>query len=175
MWEFDYKESWALNNWCFWIVMEKAFESPLDCKEIKPANPKGNQHWILIGRTDAEAEAPKLWPPEVKSWLIGTDPDSGKDQEGQKGNRGWDGWMDPSLTQWTWTWANSKRWWGTGRPGMLQLMGLQRIGHNLTTEKQRQYNYWKNLYEPPLGNWCLCLLIHNIVLFYLSFQKASVF
>ena len=71
MWELHHKESWAMKNWCFWtVVLEKTLESPLDCKEIKPANPKGNQSWIFIGRTDAEAEAPKLWPPDVKSWHI---------------------------------------------------------------------------------------------------------
>ena len=80
MWELDYKESWALKNWCFWtVVLEKTLESPLDCKEIKLVNPRGNQPWIFIGRTDAEAESPVLWPPDVKSWLIGKDPDAGKD------------------------------------------------------------------------------------------------
>ena len=80
MWELDYKESWALKNWCFWtVVWDKTLESPLDCKEIKPVNPKGNQSWILIGRTDAKAEAPILWPPDLKSWLIWKDPDAGKD------------------------------------------------------------------------------------------------
>ena len=74
------KEIWALKNWCFWAVMlEKTLESPLDCKEIKLVNPKRNQSWIFIGRTDAEAEAPILWPPDVKTWLIGIDPDAGKD------------------------------------------------------------------------------------------------
>ena len=78
-WELDHKESWALKNWCFPVVPEKTFESFLDSKEIKPVNPKGNQSWIFIGRTDAEAEAPILWPPDAKSWLIGKDPDAGKD------------------------------------------------------------------------------------------------
>ena len=79
LWELDHKESWALKNWCFWtVVLEKTLESPLDCKEIQPVNPKGNQSWICIGRTDAEAETPILWPTDVKSWLIGKDPDSGK-------------------------------------------------------------------------------------------------
>ena len=78
MWELDYKESWALKNWCFWaMVLEKTLESPLDCKEIQPVHPKGNQSWIFIGRTDAEAETPILWPPDVKNWLIGKDPDAG--------------------------------------------------------------------------------------------------
>ena len=80
MWKLDHKESWALKNWCSWtVVLEKTLESPLDCKEIQPVHPKGNQSWIFIGRTDAEAEAPIPWPPDVKSWLIGKDPDAGKD------------------------------------------------------------------------------------------------
>ena len=78
--ELDYKESWAPKNWCFWtVVLEKTLESPLDCKEIKPVNPKGNQSWIFNGRTDAEAETPILWSSDVKSWLIWKDPDTGKD------------------------------------------------------------------------------------------------
>ena len=80
MWELDHKESWVPKNWCFRTVMlEKTLESPLDGKEIKPVNPKGNQSWILISRTDAEAETPKLWPPDAKNWLIWKHPDAGKD------------------------------------------------------------------------------------------------
>ena len=80
MWELDYKESWVLKNWCFWtVVLEKTFESPLDCKEIQVVCPKGNQSWVFIGRTDVEAETPILWLPDVKSWLIGKDPDAGRD------------------------------------------------------------------------------------------------
>ena len=80
MWELDYKESWVSKNWCFWtVVLEKTLESPLDCKEIQPVYPKRNQSWIFIGRTDAEAETPILWPPYVKNWLIGKDPDAVKD------------------------------------------------------------------------------------------------
>ena len=79
MWESDCKESWALKNLCFWtILLKKTLESPLDFKEIKPVNPKGNQSWIFIGRTDAEAEAPIVWPPDAKNQLIGRDPDAGK-------------------------------------------------------------------------------------------------
>ena len=78
--ELDYKESWALKNWCFWTaVLEKTLESPLDCKEIKPVHPKGNQCWMFIGRTDAEAETPVLWPPDAKNWFLGKDPNAGKD------------------------------------------------------------------------------------------------
>ena len=80
MWELDYKERWVQKNWCFWtVVLEKTLESPLDCKEIQPVHSKGDQSWVFIGRTDVEAEAPILWPPGVKSWLIGKDPDAGKD------------------------------------------------------------------------------------------------
>ena len=80
MWELNYKESWAPKNWCFWtVVLEKTLESPLDCQEIKPVNPKGNQSWIFIGRSDSEAETPILWPPDMKNWLTGKDRDAGKD------------------------------------------------------------------------------------------------
>ena len=86
MWELDYKEGWALKNSCFWtVVLEKTLESPLDCKEIKPVNPKRNQSWIFIGRTDAEAETPTLWPPDAKNWLSGKDPGAGKDWRQKKG------------------------------------------------------------------------------------------
>ena len=86
MWELDHKEGWALKNWCFQtVVLEKTIESPLDSKEIKAVNPKGNQSWIFIGRTDAEAKASILWPPDVKNWLVGKDPDAGKDWRQEKG------------------------------------------------------------------------------------------
>ena len=105
-WEIDHKEGWAPKNWCFWtVVLEKTLESPLDYKEIKPVNPKGNQSWIFIGRTDAEAEAPILWPPDVKNWLIWKDSDAGKVRSwGEGGGRGWDSWMASSM-HWTWVWA----------------------------------------------------------------------
>ena len=80
MWELNYKESWALKNWCFWnVVLEKTLESPLDCKEIQPVHSKGDQSWVFFGRNDAKAETPKLWPPHAKSWLIGKDSDAGRD------------------------------------------------------------------------------------------------
>ena len=99
MWELDYKESWVPKNWCFWtVVLEKTLESPLDCKKIQPLHPKGNQSWIFIGRTDAEADAPILWPPDVKNWLIGKDPDARKDwgqeEKGTTGTRWLDGITD---------------------------------------------------------------------------------
>ena len=101
MWELDYKESWVPKNWWFWtVVLEKTLESPLNCKEIQPVNPKGNQSWIFIGRTDAEGEAPILWPPDAKSWLIRKDPDAGKDgRQEEKGTKedemvGWLHWLN---------------------------------------------------------------------------------
>ena len=85
MWELDCEEGWALKNWCFWtVVLEKTLASPLDCKEIQPVHPKGNLSWIFIERTDAEAETPILWSPDVKNWLIWKDPDAGKDIEGER-------------------------------------------------------------------------------------------
>ena len=95
MWELDYKENSVLKNWCFWVVvLEKILESPLDCKEIQPVHPKGNQSWVFIGRTDVEAESPILWLPDVKNWLVWKDPDAGKDWGGRR--RGWQrmGWLD---------------------------------------------------------------------------------
>ena len=101
MWDLDYKESWAPKNWCFWtVVLEKTLESPLDCKEIQPVHPKGDQSWVFIGRTDVEVETPILWPPDAMSWLIWKDPDAGKDwgQE-EKGTiedemAGWHHWLN---------------------------------------------------------------------------------
>ena len=108
MWELDGKESWVPKNWCFWTVMlEKTVESPLDCKEIQPVHPEGDKSWVFTGRTDAEAETPILWPPHVKSWLIGKDPNAGKDwgQE-EKGTTedempGWHHWLIGHGFGWT--------------------------------------------------------------------------
>ena len=142
MWEVAYKESWAPKNWCFWtVVLEKTLKSPWDCREIRPVNPKGNQSWIFIRRADAEAEAPILWLPNVKSQLIGKKPWCWERlKEGGEGVS-WerDVWM-ASLTQWAWVWASSGGWWWTGKPGMLQSMGLQRVGHDWMTEQQQQWD-----------------------------------
>ena len=135
MWELDLQEGWVLKNWCFQIVMlEKTVENPLDHKEIKPVNPKWNSPWIFTGRTDAEAEAPIVWPPDVKSRLIGKAPDAGRRR---RGDRGRDGWM-ASPTPLTWIWANSWRWWRTGKPGVLKSMGSQ---------KKSDTTYWLNTTE----------------------------
>ena len=119
---------YAPKNWCFWTVMlEKTLESPLDCKEIQPVHPKRNQSRIFIGGTDAEAEAPILWLSDIRNWLIGKDPDAGKDwrQEEKGDDSGWDGLASP--TRWTWVWATSRSWWLTGKPGVLQSMGSQSL------------------------------------------------
>ena len=108
MWELDCEESWAPKNWCFWTVaLEKALKSPLDCKEIQPVYPKGDQSWVFFGRTDAKAETPVLWPPHAKGWLIGKDPDAGRDwgQE-EKGTTedemaGWHHRLDGHEFEWT--------------------------------------------------------------------------
>ena len=108
MWELNYKESWALNYWYFWtMVLEKTLESPLDCKEIQPVHPKGNQSWIFIGRTDVEAETPIHCPPVAKSWLIWNDPDAGKDWRQEKKGMiedemvGWHHWLNGHEFGWT--------------------------------------------------------------------------
>ena len=134
-WELDYKESWAPKNWCFWTVMlQKTLESPLDCKEIQPVNPQGHQSWIFIERTDAEAEAPILWPPDAKNWLNGKDPDPGKDRRPEaKGitedeTVGWHHQLNGRV------WVSFGCWWWTGKPGVLQSMGSQRVGHDWVIE-----------------------------------------
>ena len=122
---------WELDS----VVLDKTFESPLKCKEIQPVHPKGNQSWIFIGRTDTEAETPILWPPDAKNWFIGKDPDAGKDwRQEEKGMTeddmvGWHHQLDGhQFEHGTWLW--------TGKPGVLQSMGLQRVRHDLVTEQQ---------------------------------------
>ena len=132
------KKGWVPKNWCFQIVvLENTLESPLDYKEIKSVHPKGSQSWIFIGRTDVEAETLILWPLDAKNWLLGKDPDAGKSlkAKGEGGGRGRDGWM-ASSTQWTWIRVNSRRQWRTGKPGVLQSMGLQRVRDDWPTKAQ---------------------------------------
>ena len=121
--------------WCLWtVVLEKTLESSLDCKEIKPVISTGNRSWMFIERTDAEAETPILWPPDGKNWLWKTPWRWERLKAGGEGDdRGWDGWM-ASPTQWTWVWASSGHWWWTGKLGVLQSMGSQRVSHNCATE-----------------------------------------
>ena len=138
-WTIKKAQHWK--NWCFWImVLEKTLESPLDSKMIKPFNLKGNQPWIFFGRTEAEAEAPIFWLLEVKSWLKRPWFWEGLRAGGEADDREWDGWI-ASPIQWTWVWANSGRWWRTGKPGVLQSMRLQRVGCDLATEQQQQIKF----------------------------------
>ena len=136
MWELDYKESWEPKNWWFWtVVLEKTLESPLECKKVKPVNPKRNQSWIFIGRTDVEVEASILWPPDAKEpthWIRPWFWERLK-TGGEGDDRGWNGWK-ASPTQWIWVWVSSgsSRW--TEKSGMLQSMGLQRVSHDWVAE-----------------------------------------
>ena len=120
----------AFELWCWRRLL-----SPLDFEEIQPVHSEGDQSWVFFGGNDAKAEAPVLWPPHVKSWLIGKDSDAGRDcRQEEKGMTedemaGW-----PSLTRWTWVCVNSGSWWWTGRPGMVRFMGSQRVGHDWATE-----------------------------------------
>ena len=123
MWKPDHEEGWARKNWCVWtVVLEKTLESPLDCKEIQPVHSEGDQSWVFTGRTDAEAEAPIQLTHWKRPWCC-------QRLKAEEGNTEWDGWM-ASLTQCTWTWANSRRWWGTGKPGM-----LLKVEQDLVTEQ----------------------------------------
>ena len=137
MWELDYKERWVPKNLCFWtVVLEKTLESPLDCKEIQPVHSKEDQPWCpLEGMMLTKAETPVLWPPHVKSWLIGKDSDAGRDwgQE-EKGMTEDEMAGMASLARWMWVWVNSGRGWWTGRPGTLRFMGSQRVGYNWATK-----------------------------------------
>ena len=141
MWKLDYKEGWAPNIRCFQtVVLEKTLENPLNIRRSKPVNPKGNQPWIFIGRTNAETLAPILWPTWCKQPPHWKRPWCWERlRSGEGDNRGQDDWM-ASLSQWVWVWAwsSSGRWWRTGKPGMLQSMGLQRVRHNLMTENNNK-------------------------------------
>ena len=141
MWELDYKESWELKNWWFWtMVLEKILKSPLDCKESQPVNPKGNHTWILIGRTNAEAEnfnTLVTWCEKLthlkRPWCW-----ERLEVGGEGDDRRWDGWI-ASLTWWTWVWRGARSWWWIGKPGVLQSIRSQRGGHNWVTEPNYAY------------------------------------
>ena len=133
MWELDCEESWAPKNWCFWtVVLEKTLESFLDCKEIQPVHPKGNQSWMFIGRAGAEAETPILCPPDAKNQLFWKDPDTGKHWRQEEKGMTEDEMASP--TQWTWVWVASGSWWWIGRPVMLRFMGSRKVEHDWATE-----------------------------------------
>ena len=141
MWELDYKESWVLKNWCFWtVVLEKTLKSPLDCKDVKQVNAKGNQPWIFIGRTDDEASTlSATWCEELTHWKRPWCWERLK-AGGERDDRGWDGWM-VSPTQWTWVWASSGRWWRTGKPCELQSIGVAK-SPDMTERLNNNINKW---------------------------------
>ena len=140
------------------VVLEKTLESPLDCKEIQPVHPKGEKSWVFIGRTDAEAETPILWPPHAKSWLIGKDPDAWRDW-GQEEKGIW--WLDGIPTWWAWVWVNSGSLWWTGRSGVLQFMGSQRVGHDWATE----LNWTEPFKHPKLDLACSVIVYMQKVVY----------
>ena len=151
MWELDHKESWALKNWCFWtVVLEKTLENPLYCKEIQSVHPKGNQSWIFIGRTDAEAEALILWLPDAKNWLIGKAPDPEKDWRQEER-----GMTEDVMVGLHHQLESGHEFEQAPRPGVLQSMELQRVGHDWVTEL----------------NWTEALILKKIFLYpFLSFS-----
>ena len=156
MWEFDYKESWAQKNWCFWtVVLEKTLESPLACKEIQPVHPK-DQSWLFIEGTDVEAETPILWPPDAESWFIWKDPDAGKDwRQEEKGTTedemvGWHHWHNGHGFGWA-----LGSWW-TGRPVVLRFMESQRVGHDWATEVNWTRRTLLRLHAWPCDSVTLC-------------------
>ena len=143
MWELDYKESWALKNWCFWtVVLEKTLESPLDCKEIQPVHPKGDQSWVFIGRTDVEAEMLIVWPPHANSWLIWKDPDVAKDWRQEE-----KGMTEDELVEWH-HWLNRHGFgWtlgvGDGLGGLVCCGSWGcRVGHNWAIELNWRLAWW---------------------------------
>ena len=152
-WELDHKESWAPKNWCFWtVVLEKILDSPLDSKEIQPVHPKGDQSWVFVGRTDAEAETPILWPPHVKSWLTGKDPDAGRawgqEEKGTTSLRWLDGItgsMDMSLS----------RFWESAMD-----REARRAAVHWATKSQTQLSDWAGL----ITDSCWCVSETNTIL-----------
>ena len=135
--ELDYKESWVSKNWCFWtVILEKTLGSLLDCKEIQTINPKGNQSWIFIGRTDAEAETPILWLTDAKNWLIGKDPGMMLGKTEGRRRRGWQRmrWLRGITSSMNMSLSNLWSWWWTEKPGVFQSTGSKRVGNDWATE-----------------------------------------
>ena len=144
-WSIKKAEHWRIDAFELWCG-RRLLRVPWTKRRSNQWILKGNQSWIFIGMTDTET--PILWPSDAKNWLIGKDPDSGKDWRWEKGTTGWDGWM-VSPTQWTWVWVNSGSWWWTGRPGMLRSMGSQRVRHWINSTQLNSYitsSFWCGIY-----------------------------
>ena len=138
MWDLDHKEGWEPKNWCFQtVVLEKTLDSLLDSKKLKPVNPKGNQPWIFTGRINAKVDAPIVWPPDVKTWLIEKTLMLGKIEGRRRSERQRLRWLDASLTQWPWVLANYRKQWRTGNTGVLQSIGCKTLD---TTEQLHNNN-----------------------------------
>ena len=172
MWELDCEESWSLKNWCFWtVVLEKTLESPVDCKEIQSVHSKEYQSCVFIGRADVEADTPVLWPPHVKSWLIGKDPDAWRSwgAGGEGDDREWDGLM-VSPTRRACVWVNSGSLWLTGRPAVLWFTGSQGVGHDWMTELNWTELNWEgngnplqySCQEDPRDSWTLWAAVYGV-------------
>ena len=168
IWELDYKESWGPKNWCFWtVVLEKTLESPLDCKEIHPVNPKGNQSWIFIGRADAEAGAPVLWPPDAKNWLIGKDPDAGKDwRQEEKGT------TEDEMVGWC------HRFYGMSLSKLRELMMDREAWHATVHEvakNRTQPCNWSELFPVCFSSLITKMSVFNLVISCLTISNLSWF
>jgi len=177
MWKLDCKESWAPKNWCFWsVVLEKTLESPLDCKEIQLVHPKGDQSWVFIGRTDAETETPILWPPHVKSWLIGKDPDAGTDW-GQEEK----GMTEDEMAGWHHRLNGHEFEWTPGvGDGQGSLVCCDSWGHKESYMTERLnwilllliFSLF-GLYDTVLSWFSLCLTNHSFIVFFFFFAESS--
>ena len=164
MWELDYKESWVQKNWCFWTVMlEKTLESPLDCKDIQQVHPKGDQSWVFIGRTDCEAETPTFWPPDVKSWLIGKDPDVGKDWEQEE-----KGTTEDKMVGWHHRLNGHESGWtpgvGDGQAGLVACCGSRGHKQSDTTERLKWTEKPNQIGQSKLSQyWIITCFIQSFI------------